>query len=104
MYSLPTLTPINTPPLKVHAVSIRTGASVSEERLQQHSCSLVLSNSLSKMSHDYFGFSRILDSDFGLIRSNARNTVALNNAADISVIVVYFVVVLAVGVWVSSVF
>ncbi|KAE8285141.1 Sodium/glucose cotransporter 1 [Larimichthys crocea] len=51
------------------------------------------------MSHDYFGFSRILDSDFGLIRSNARNTVALNNAADISVIVVYFVVVLAVGVW-----
>ncbi|TMS08466.1 sodium/glucose cotransporter 1 [Larimichthys crocea] len=51
------------------------------------------------MSHDYFGFSRILHSDFGLIRSNARNTVALNNAADISVIVVYFVVVLAVGVW-----
>ncbi|KAM7392989.1 hypothetical protein PAMA_007891 [Pampus argenteus] len=46
------------------------------------------------MAHDYFGFS--------LIRSNARNstgTVALNNAADISVIVVYFVVVLAVGVW-----
>ncbi|KAM7369081.1 hypothetical protein PAMP_013378 [Pampus punctatissimus] len=46
------------------------------------------------MAHDYFGFS--------LIRSNARNstgTVALNNAADISVIVVYFVVVLAVGLW-----
>ncbi|XP_037607908.1 sodium/glucose cotransporter 1 [Sebastes umbrosus] len=46
------------------------------------------------MSRDYFGFS--------LIRSNARNgttTVALNNAADISVIVIYFVVVLAVGVW-----
>ncbi|XP_051269310.1 sodium/glucose cotransporter 1 [Dicentrarchus labrax] len=46
------------------------------------------------MSRDYFGFS--------YIRSNARNgtgTVALNNAADISVIVIYFVVVLAVGVW-----
>ncbi|XP_023279798.1 sodium/glucose cotransporter 1 [Seriola lalandi dorsalis] len=46
------------------------------------------------MSNDYFGFS--------LIRSNARAnnaTVALNNPADISVIVIYFVVVLAVGVW-----
>ncbi|XP_059213874.1 sodium/glucose cotransporter 1 [Centropristis striata] len=30
---------------------------------------------------------------------NATGTVALNNAADISVIVVYFLVVLAVGVW-----
>ncbi|XP_071386553.1 sodium/glucose cotransporter 1 [Centroberyx affinis] len=45
------------------------------------------------MTQDYFGFS--------LIRSNGRNnsTVALNNAADISVIVIYFLVVLAVGVW-----
>ncbi|KAK1884281.1 Sodium/glucose cotransporter 1 [Dissostichus eleginoides] len=46
------------------------------------------------MSKDYFGFS--------LMRSNARNGtagVALNNAADISVIVIYFVVVMAVGVW-----
>uniref|UniRef100_A0A8C2WYU7 Sodium/glucose cotransporter 1 n=1 Tax=Cyclopterus lumpus TaxID=8103 RepID=A0A8C2WYU7_CYCLU len=46
------------------------------------------------MSQDYFGFSSI--------RNNARNgtaTVALNNAADISVIVIYFLVVLAVGVW-----
>ncbi|XP_068561887.1 sodium/glucose cotransporter 1 isoform X2 [Cebidichthys violaceus] len=46
------------------------------------------------MSQDYFGFS--------FIRNNARNgttTVALNNAADISVIVIYFLVVLAVGVW-----
>ncbi|KAF3702112.1 Sodium/glucose cotransporter 1 [Channa argus] len=46
------------------------------------------------MSRDYFGFS--------YIRNNARNsstTVALNNAADISVIVIYFLVVLAVGVW-----
>ncbi|KAK2819073.1 hypothetical protein Q5P01_024634 [Channa striata] len=46
------------------------------------------------MSRDYFGFS--------FIRTNARNsstTVALNNAADISVIVIYFLVVLAVGVW-----
>ncbi|XP_062290003.1 sodium/glucose cotransporter 1 [Scomber scombrus] len=48
------------------------------------------------MSHDYFGFSSI--------RRMARNgteppTVALNNAADISVIVIYFLVVLAVGIW-----
>ncbi|XP_033503286.1 sodium/glucose cotransporter 1 [Epinephelus lanceolatus] len=46
------------------------------------------------MSRDYFGFS--------YIRSNARNstaTVALNNPADIAVIVIYFLVVLAVGVW-----
>ncbi|XP_071322635.1 sodium/glucose cotransporter 1 [Trachinotus anak] len=46
------------------------------------------------MPHDYFGFS--------YIRSNPRSnnaTVVLNNAADISVIVVYFLVVLAVGVW-----
>ncbi|XP_031711716.1 sodium/glucose cotransporter 1 [Anarrhichthys ocellatus] len=46
------------------------------------------------MSQDYFGFS--------LIRNYARNgtaTVAVNNAADISVIVIYFLVVLAVGVW-----
>ncbi|XP_061656708.1 sodium/glucose cotransporter 1 [Syngnathoides biaculeatus] len=46
------------------------------------------------MSGNYFGFS--------LLRSDARNNtnrVALNNAADISVIVIYFLVVLAVGVW-----
>ncbi|KAL7376077.1 hypothetical protein ABVT39_000660 [Epinephelus coioides] len=46
------------------------------------------------MSRDYFGFS--------YIRSNARNntaTMALNNPADIAVIVIYFLVVLAVGVW-----
>ncbi|KAM6976349.1 sodium/glucose cotransporter 1 [Tautogolabrus adspersus] len=46
------------------------------------------------MSRDYFGFS--------LIRSNARNsssTVVLNNPADISVIVIYFLVVLGVGIW-----
>lgn len=51
------------------------------------------------MSRDYFGFS--------LIRSNGNNntsTVALNNPADISVIVIYFVVVLGVGIWVSLVF
>ncbi|XP_040054322.2 sodium/glucose cotransporter 1 [Gasterosteus aculeatus] len=46
------------------------------------------------MAQDYLGFS--------LTRNNARNsngTVVLNNAADISVIVIYFLVVLAVGVW-----
>ncbi|KAL6097042.1 slc5a1 [Pungitius sinensis] len=46
------------------------------------------------MAQDYFGFS--------LTRNNARNgtgTVVLNNAADISVIVIYFLLVLAVGVW-----
>ncbi|XP_072311469.1 sodium/glucose cotransporter 1 [Eucyclogobius newberryi] len=44
------------------------------------------------MSQDYFGFS--------YIKTAARNgTYAVNNAADISVIVVYFIVVLAVGVW-----
>ncbi|XP_034752769.1 sodium/glucose cotransporter 1 isoform X2 [Etheostoma cragini] len=46
------------------------------------------------MSQDYFGFS--------WRRSNVRNGtahMAVNNAADISVIVIYFLVVLAVGVW-----
>ncbi|XP_029024912.1 sodium/glucose cotransporter 1-like isoform X2 [Betta splendens] len=46
------------------------------------------------MSRDYFGFS--------FTRTDATNSpsnIVLNNAADISVIVVYFVVVLAVGVW-----
>uniref|UniRef100_A0A3Q3FL77 Sodium/glucose cotransporter 1 n=1 Tax=Kryptolebias marmoratus TaxID=37003 RepID=A0A3Q3FL77_KRYMA len=46
------------------------------------------------MSRDYFGFS--------YVRRQARNDtsfVALNNPADISVIVIYFLVVLAVGVW-----
>ncbi|XP_012731830.2 sodium/glucose cotransporter 1 [Fundulus heteroclitus] len=46
------------------------------------------------MSRDYFGFSSITRST-----GTESPTVALNNAADISVIVVYFVVVLAVGVW-----
>ncbi|XP_041826380.1 sodium/glucose cotransporter 1-like isoform X2 [Melanotaenia boesemani] len=48
------------------------------------------------MSRDYFGFSflqRNIRNDTG------TNGVVLNNAADISVIVIYFVVVLAVGVW-----
>ncbi|XP_013859283.1 sodium/glucose cotransporter 1 [Austrofundulus limnaeus] len=46
------------------------------------------------MSRDYFGFS--------YLRRQPRNetsNVALNNPADISVIVIYFLVVLAVGVW-----
>lgn len=33
----------------------------------------------------------------------SKNTIPINNPADISVIVIYFVVVLAVGVWVSVV-
>ncbi|XP_041826382.1 sodium/glucose cotransporter 1-like [Melanotaenia boesemani] len=48
------------------------------------------------MSRDYFGFSflqRNIRNDTG------TNRVVLNNAADISVIVIYFIVVLAVGVW-----
>jgi len=48
--------------------------------------------SYSKMAYDYFKFS---------VKSNNEREVAVNNPADISVIVVYFVVVLAVGVWVS---
>ncbi|XP_063336753.1 sodium/glucose cotransporter 1-like isoform X1 [Pelmatolapia mariae] len=49
------------------------------------------------MSQDYsyFGFSYINRN----AENDAKNTTALNNAADISVIVVYFLVVLAVGVW-----
>ncbi|XP_069563023.1 sodium/glucose cotransporter 1 [Brachyistius frenatus] len=46
------------------------------------------------MSGDYFGFS--------FLKRNARNstnTMVLANPADISVIVIYFVVVLAVGIW-----
>ncbi|KAL0965570.1 hypothetical protein UPYG_G00283060 [Umbra pygmaea] len=44
------------------------------------------------MAADYFGFSSV--------RSVSNNgTVALNNPADISVIVIYFLVVLAVGIW-----
>ena len=68
-------------------ISIRAGASVREERLSE--------TLLGNMSGDYFGFS--------FIRSDARNTtnVVLNNAADISVIVIYFLVVLGVGIWVS---
>lgn len=48
-----------------------------------------------KMTQDYSGFP--------LVRNVFNNgTVALNNPADISVIVIYFLVVLAVGIWVSS--
>ncbi|XP_041667766.1 sodium/glucose cotransporter 1 [Cheilinus undulatus] len=46
------------------------------------------------MAYDYFGFS--------YVRNNAKESedpVALNNAADISVIVIYFLVVLGVGIW-----
>ncbi|KAB5543788.1 hypothetical protein PHYPO_G00083650 [Pangasianodon hypophthalmus] len=45
------------------------------------------------MTWDYFGFS--------MVRSDQKNetAIAINNPADISVIVIYFVVVLAVGVW-----
>ncbi len=48
------------------------------------------------MGEDYFGFS--------LVRNeNRRNfTIYVNNPADISVIVIYFLLVLAVGVWVSG--
>lgn len=46
------------------------------------------------MSQDYFGFSYVRT-----VARNGTGNVVLNNAADISVIVVYFVVVLAVGVW-----
>ncbi|KAF6725916.1 Sodium/glucose cotransporter 1 [Oryzias melastigma] len=48
------------------------------------------------MSRDYFGFSFVSRS---VRNSSNGNTVALNNPADISVIVIYFLVVLAVGVW-----
>ncbi|XP_027032066.1 sodium/glucose cotransporter 1 [Tachysurus fulvidraco] len=45
------------------------------------------------MTWDYFGFS--------MVRSGQNNetVIAINNPADISVIVIYFVVVLAVGIW-----
>ncbi|KAL7846894.1 hypothetical protein SRHO_G00218740 [Serrasalmus rhombeus] len=46
------------------------------------------------MTWEYFGFSLVRSS------SNTTNTdSAINNPADISVIVIYFVVVLAVGIW-----
>ncbi|XP_020563379.1 sodium/glucose cotransporter 1-like isoform X2 [Oryzias latipes] len=48
------------------------------------------------MSRDYFGFSFITRSTRN---ASNGNTVALNNPADISVIVIYFLVVLAVGIW-----
>ncbi|XP_019937190.2 sodium/glucose cotransporter 1 [Paralichthys olivaceus] len=50
------------------------------------------------MSQDYFGWSLTRTSMRSNMGSNVT-TVALNNAADISVIVIYFLVVLAVGVW-----
>ncbi|XP_038139544.1 sodium/glucose cotransporter 1-like [Cyprinodon tularosa] len=46
------------------------------------------------MSRDYFGFSHITRN-----KGNESSQNVINNPADISVIVVYFVVVLAVGVW-----
>ncbi|XP_063066422.1 sodium/glucose cotransporter 1 [Engraulis encrasicolus] len=46
------------------------------------------------MTWDYFGFSELRNTP-----ANNNGTVAINNPADISVIVVYFVVVLAVGIW-----
>lgn len=49
------------------------------------------------MGEDYFGFSFLRN-----VQNNG--TIAINNAADISVIVIYFLVVLAVGVWVSGQF
>ncbi|KAG7476642.1 hypothetical protein MATL_G00085100 [Megalops atlanticus] len=46
------------------------------------------------MTTDYFGFSRVRN-----IERSSNATVAINNPADISVIVIYFLVVLAVGLW-----
>ncbi|KAF4082645.1 hypothetical protein AMELA_G00153950 [Ameiurus melas] len=45
------------------------------------------------MTWDYFSFS--------MVRSGQKNetVIAINNPADISVIVIYFIVVLAVGIW-----
>ncbi|MCJ8742768.1 hypothetical protein PDJAM_G00086140 [Pangasius djambal] len=45
------------------------------------------------MTWDYF--------DFSMVRSDQKNgtDIAINNPADISVIVIYFLVVLAVGIW-----
>ncbi|XP_073685203.1 sodium/glucose cotransporter 1-like [Garra rufa] len=45
------------------------------------------------MGEDYFGFSWVRS------ESQRNITIYVNNAADISVIVIYFLVVLAVGVW-----
>ncbi|KAM9455930.1 sodium/glucose cotransporter 1 [Clarias gariepinus] len=45
------------------------------------------------MTWDYFGFSRVRSAQ------NNETVIAINNPADISVIVIYFVVVLAVGIW-----
>ncbi|XP_072227729.1 sodium/glucose cotransporter 1 [Leuresthes tenuis] len=47
------------------------------------------------MTHGYFGFSLLQRA----ARNGTINTVALQNPADISVIVIYFLVVLGVGVW-----
>ncbi|XP_076876481.1 sodium/glucose cotransporter 1 [Brachyhypopomus gauderio] len=46
------------------------------------------------MTWDYFGFSVLRN-----IKKNETDFIAINNPADISVIVIYFVVVLAVGLW-----
>ncbi|KAG5834084.1 hypothetical protein ANANG_G00257510 [Anguilla anguilla] len=45
------------------------------------------------MERDYFGFSWVRSAE------NTSSTYAINNPADISVIVIYFLVVLAVGIW-----
>uniref|UniRef100_A0A3Q3K4Q8 Sodium/glucose cotransporter 1 n=1 Tax=Monopterus albus TaxID=43700 RepID=A0A3Q3K4Q8_MONAL len=47
------------------------------------------------MSADYFGWTYIRSNN----ARNATSTVALNNPGDISVIVIYFLVVLGVGIW-----
>ena len=49
------------------------------------------------MTWDYFGFSQKAGGEAAIKEKNA----ALNNPADISVIVIYFLVVLGVGIWVS---
>ncbi|KAG5272452.1 hypothetical protein AALO_G00165720 [Alosa alosa] len=45
------------------------------------------------MTYDYYGFSFLRNT------RNASEPLAVNNPADISVIVIYFLVVLAVGIW-----
>lgn len=58
--------------------------------------SLLVRVALGTMTWEYRGFSAVRGVD--------PSTHKVNNAADISVIVVYFVVVLGVGIWVSGYF
>ena len=51
------------------------------------------------MTQDYFGFS--LMGPRNAADNNTTVVYAVNNPADISVIVIYFILVLAVGIWVS---